>query len=284
MGIFENILIVSDLDFTFLGEKGALVPRNVEALTRFRELGGKFTIATGRRLYDAKRAIPQLEQIVNAPAILANGTILYDVVENAEIDSGVLDFERAYEVVKFMRRTLPHIGIRVTTDTSVLTDCITPMLQKDCPYGEPWRYRVLPLQTWKPETWYKVVCRAKPEETEQFKELFLAHFGDEYNWCHSEKTIFELQKKGYHKGIHIEKLREYYRRRGVNVKIYVCGDYENDFEMLRAADVAVCPDNAIGTVKEICDLCLCDHKQGVIADLIEHIEREIKEGKGRGEI
>ena len=52
-----------------------------------------------------------------------------------------------------------------------------------------------------------------------------------------------------------------------------------DLEMLRAADVAVCPENAIDSVKEICDLCLCDHKQGVIADLIEHIEREIRKGK-----
>lgn len=279
MGLFERILIVSDLDFTFLGEKGSLVPRNLEALERFRALGGKFTIATGRRLYDAKRAIPQLEQIANAPAILANGTILYDIGDGVEIDSGVLDFERAYELVKFMRRRLPHIGIRVTTDTCVLTDCVTPMLQKDCPPDQPWRYRVLPLGEWKEQTWYKVVCRATPEETEQFKALFLAHFGDEYNWCHSEKTIFELQKKGYHKGIHIEKLREYYRCRGVDVKIYVCGDYENDLEMLRAADVAVCPENAIDSVKEVCDLCLCDHKQGVIADLIEHIERESRGGK-----
>ena len=279
MGKFDNILIVSDLDYTFLGEKSSLVPRNLEALARFRELGGKFTIATGRRLYDAKRAILQLEQIVNAPAILANGTILYDVLNDEVIDSGVLDFDRAYELVKFMRRHLPHIGIRVTTDTSVLTDCITETLQRDCPFDPPWRYRVLPLQTWKHETWYKVVCRAKPEETEQFKALFLERFGDAYSWCHSEKTIFEVQKKGYNKGIHIEKLREYYRRRGVDVKIYVCGDYENDLEMLRAADVAVCPENAIGSVKEICDLCLCDHKQGVIADLIEYIEHQIEEGK-----
>jgi hydroxymethylpyrimidine pyrophosphatase-like HAD family hydrolase len=65
----------------------------------------------------------------------------------------------------------------------------------------------------------------------------------------------------------------------VDVKIYVCGDYENDLEMLRDADVAVCPENAIDSVKDVCDLCLCDHKQGVIADLIEHIEREIREGK-----
>ena len=279
MGKFDHILIVSDLDFTFLGEKGELVARNLEALERFRAEGGKFTIATGRRLFDAKRAIPNLEQIVNAPAILANGSILHDVIRNEEIDSGVMDFESAYEIVKYMRRTLPHIGIRITTDTTVLTDCITPMLQKDCPFDQPWRYRVLPLSEFKPEKWYKVVCRAEAEETMRFKSLFLEKFGEDYNWCHSEKTIFEFQKKGYNKGIHIDRLRDYYRERGLDIKVYVCGDYENDFEMLRKADVAVCPDNAIETVKELCDLCLCDHKQGVIADLIELLERQAAEGK-----
>ena len=275
MGKFDHILIVSDLDYTFLGEKGALVERNLEALARFRAEGGKFTIATGRRLFDAKRAIPNLEQIINAPAILANGAILHDVLRDVEIDGGVMDFDAAYEIVKYMRRTLPHIGIRITTDTTVLTDCITPKLQKDCPYDEPWRYRVLPLQEFKPEKWYKVVCRANADETMEFKKIFLEKFGDDYNWCHSEKTIFEFQKKGYHKGIHIERLRQYYREQGLEMKVYVCGDYENDFEMLRVADVAVCPENAIDTVKELCDLCLCDHKQGVIADLIELLEKEM---------
>lgn len=279
MGKFDNILIVTDLDFTFLGEGGGLVERNLEAVRRFRAEGGKFTIATGRRLYDARRAIPNLESIVNAPAILANGTILHDVVNDIEVDSGVMDFEEAYEIVRYMRRALPHIGIRVTTETTVLTDCVTPMLAKDCPPDQPWRYRVLPLGQFKPEKWYKVVCRATPEETMEFKKLFVERYGDKYNWCHSEKTIFECQKKGYNKGVYIERLRRYYRERGQDVKVYVCGDYENDFEMLRAADVAVCPENAIDSVKAICDLCLCDHKQGVIADLVELLERQAVEGK-----
>ena len=279
MGKFDHILIITDLDFTFLGEGGTLVERNLEAVRRFRAEGGKFTIATGRRLYDARRAIPELDRIVNAPAILANGTILHDVVRGVEVESAVMDYERAFEVVRYMRTALPHIGIRVTTDTTVLTDCITPMLTKDCPLDQPWRYRVLPLNEWKPEKWYKVVCRAEAEETMEFKRLFLEKFGDEYNWCHSEKTIFECQKKGCNKGVYVNRLRQYYREQGLEMKVYVCGDYENDLEMLREADVAVCPANAIDTVKEICQLCLCDHKQGTIADLIELLERQAAEGK-----
>ena len=44
--------------------------------------------------------------------------------------------------------------------------------------------------------------------------------------------------------------------------------------MLKAADVGVCPANALSVVKEVADLCLCSNEDGVIADLIEHIEAE----------
>ncbi len=274
MGRFDHVLIVTDLDYTFLGKKGALVERNIEAVKRFCAEGGKFTIATGRRLFDAKRAIPDLAKLVNAPAILANGTVLYDVVADQAIHESLMDFAGTYEVVKYMRAALPHIGIRVTTEPGFLTDHITPRLSGDCPIDQPWRYRILPIEKWREEKWYKVVCRAEPEETMAFKELFLSKYGEDYNWCHSERTIFEFQRKGCHKGVYVDRLRDYYRAQGLEMKIYVCGDYENDLEMLQRADVAVCPENALDSVKTICDLCLCAHTEGTIADLIERIEKE----------
>ena len=45
---FSDILLITDLDGTFFGAGGKLVPRNLEALARFRAGGGQFTIATGR--------------------------------------------------------------------------------------------------------------------------------------------------------------------------------------------------------------------------------------------
>lgn len=279
MGKFDHILIVTDLDFTFLGKGGKVVDRNLDAVKRFLAEGGKFTVATGRRLYDVKRSIPMIAEIANAPAILANGSVLCDVQSGEELVTSLLDFDEAYEVVRYMRTTLPEMGIRVTTPQGFLTDEITVPLRHDCPVDQPERYRVIPLDQWQREPWYKVVCRAYPEETFRFKEVFLEKYGDRYHWCHSEKTIFEFQSKTANKGIFLGHLREYYRRQGMEMKVYVCGDYENDMEMLRAADVAVCPANALDSVKDICDLCLCDHTQGVIADLVELLEREYEEGK-----
>ena len=46
----------------------------------------------------------------------------------------------------------------------------------------------------------------------------------------------------------------------------------DDIPMLKAADVATCPANAMEEVKELCDLVLCPCDEGVIADVIEAIE------------
>ena len=48
MGKFDRILIVSDLDGTFLGSGGRMVERNVEKIKFFNANGGLFTFATGR--------------------------------------------------------------------------------------------------------------------------------------------------------------------------------------------------------------------------------------------
>ena len=69
-------------------------------------------------------------------------------------------------------------------------------------------------------------------------------------------------------------LREYVEKNaGKPVRLFACGDYENDLTMLAAADVAVCPTNALDCVKAVADVCLCHHTEGLIANLVELIEK-----------
>lgn len=44
---FDNVVIVSDIDGTFLGAGGKLVERNLTAIRAFQRAGGRFTFATG---------------------------------------------------------------------------------------------------------------------------------------------------------------------------------------------------------------------------------------------
>ena len=73
MGKFENILIFSDIDGTYLGNGRRIIPRNEEAVRYFRSEGGLFTFATGRMEYTLLNAIPNLFVSISAslPAILS---------------------------------------------------------------------------------------------------------------------------------------------------------------------------------------------------------------------
>ena len=61
---------------------------------------------------------------------------------------------------------------------------------------------------------------------------------------------------------------------GENVTLIACGDYVNDIEMLKDADVSVCPENAHEQVKGICDLKLCKNTDGLIDALVSYIGKE----------
>ena len=50
------------------------------------------------------------------------------------------------------------------------------------------------------------------------------------------------------------------------------GDYNNDIEMLQAADVAICPSNAVEEVKKVCDLVLdVSCEEDAVAAALEYI-------------
>ena len=66
MGLFDGIIIVSDIDGTFLGKQSRLVPRNLERIRWFQENGGQFTIATGREFFIVYPSVPQVEGICNS--------------------------------------------------------------------------------------------------------------------------------------------------------------------------------------------------------------------------
>ena len=48
MAKYDQIVIVSDIDGTFLGTGGQLVARNLAAIEAFKREGGRFTLATRR--------------------------------------------------------------------------------------------------------------------------------------------------------------------------------------------------------------------------------------------
>ena len=284
---FSDILIITDLDGTFFGKDSRLVPRNLEAVERFKAGGGFFTLATGRMHCNMMKDLPVAAELVNAPMSACNGALLcdirawksgsegegeWDIIEEHPIDSGL-----GMEIHSFVKSISRDTGFRISSRSGFLTseaemsDC--SMVTDDIDSCYEGGYLIADPREWEKYVWYKIVIRGECGRLDSIRPLITERFGDRITVSKSGKNHLEIQSAGVTKAKSLPGLRAYCERQcGRPVTVFACGDYENDITMLRAADVGVCPSNAGDDVKKAAGLCLCSNDEGLIADLVEKIE------------
>ena len=268
---FSKFMIVTDLDGTFFADGSQLVPRNLEAVRRFREGGGMFTLATGRVQLNIFRRIPQPEALLSAPAVMCNGAYLYDFSTRTALFEEFMREEDARELLAFAKANFPDVAFRVAVPNALrIEDPSDPFLARDLLSYPPESVCVGPVDALPMNDWYKIVFRADDARNAQVRAMLTARFGDRLSVVPSDPKIMEVQLPTTTKATGIAKLR---RLIGDSTRtVITCGDFENDIPMHRVADVSVCPANACDAVKAICDHTLCDHNEGLIADVVEAIE------------
>ena len=110
MGIFEGILICTDLDGTLLNSTHRVSEENLKAIRHFEQEGGKFTFVTGRppvcvtEIYETVRP--------NAPFGCFNGGGIYDVAKKEYIWKQPLERE-ALQMVEYVDKNLPGMSIQI---------------------------------------------------------------------------------------------------------------------------------------------------------------------------
>ena len=277
---YSSYLIITDLDGTFFGKGARLVERNLTAIEYFKANGGHIAPGTGRIPANIRRDIPACGEIFNAPAVTANGAFIYDLTADVCLKSTPMDPEATLAAARLVESLNPKVGMRVSTGKSFLVnrDRLNPAILRDIG-GDPDSYAgdVLPLSAWQTEgaAWYKMVFRGEYEDLLSIRPAVEAAFGDTFEYSVSSPHFFELQKKGCTKATGLRFVAERLSEAlGHPVTTVAVGDQENDLPMLLAADMAACPDNAAEAVKAVCDLRLCHHDEGCIADLIGRLETE----------
>lgn len=272
---FEGHMIITDLDGTFLGKGASIVERNVRLANYFMENGGLFTFATGRGFMNLRVAIPNAEDYVNAPIIAANGTCFYEAATDTLSDFILLDPHVAREAVYYVIENYPGMNVRMTGKDGFYI--ITNDLREKKLFGrvDPKYVHLMPVEEWPNDTWLKCVFVGEKDEIQRLRYDLPEKF-PQFEYAFSGSHIFEFQKTGVTKGTAVKRLKAMYEEKyGRPMTVYCVGDYGNDLDMLRSADVAVCPDNALDEVKEVADYVLCNHDDGVIGDLVELIESKL---------
>lgn len=108
----KGCLLISDLDGTMLDEKSGIPAANLEAVKRFVDQGGVFTIATGRTVESARRYVEQLP--VNAPVCVMNGSLLYDYRQEGIVWEHPLPPE-AKQYASQVLEGMPDVGVEFSS-------------------------------------------------------------------------------------------------------------------------------------------------------------------------
>ncbi len=269
---FSNILIASDIDGTILWDAHFVHPRNYERLRYFCENGGHFALSTGRNHTDIFAIMEKLGDYVNMPCVLCNGSYLYDTQKKEILNPQYLESESLLSLLSEIRRDYDgRVGFRASFDKGFLVcEGDEEILVRLRHYGLAHLAIPRPFEDFGKEKLYKAVLIADPALLVEVREK-IEPYSHAFTFTTSDKHILEIQPKGVSKRFQFPYLKSLYN----GAELWCIGDYNNDIEMLRGADVAVCPANAVPAVKAIAHHEVCHCRDGALADMINLIEKSI---------
>ncbi|MED5017604.1 Cof-type HAD-IIB family hydrolase [Paenibacillus chibensis] len=260
----KNLLLVSDLDGTLLTSSQQISEENIQAIRKFEDQGGLFTIATGRTEQAVASYIMQLN--LTTPLILYNGAKIYCPVTQKVL------FERNMVIPEeFWAFALS----KASEDWAML-------VYRDGEVYAPWRNALLEYHERKDG----VVCSDLPEDTQDqavTKLLLIARnssdlisiekkageIGFPAEIVYSEHNYLEILPYGVSKGTSLIELLKLLPNK--ELFTIAVGDNLNDLAIIREADHSFAVENAHPTLKTHATSLTVHHENHAIADIINGI-------------
>lgn len=253
MGKYSGILLCSDFDGTlFDGKK--IPENNLEAIREFRREGGLFTVISGRNTIFLTPYFTGYE--LGVPTGNLNGAVIYDV-DNAKVIRE-----------SFMSGLTRDLALSYAKAAGEYDNLIF------FPKGEFFRIprgEAHSITNEYCENTYKFIIELRQgvpsEESDEIYKKIKKEVGDKFVVARSSYHLIEILDKKLTKASAALFLKEYTKSHTL-----VCvGDFENDIDMIRAADIGYAVKNAEQTVKLAADRITVDVKDGAIAKIISEL-------------
>ena len=264
---YARYSLFSDVDGTQAGSDGSISPENLAALDRFMEGGGLFGISTGRTLCNMGCVLTGVR--TNMVSIMANGGAL------GHLDTGSyewvtgLERERLQGELSRLMEEHPSLAMVICTDGPLYlchpTGHVDPLM-----VAEKTAFLSVPPSDLPRRPWIKVMFNGPNEELAGVRNRLRAAFaGMPVQLLFSLPTYLELLPEGNSKGKALEVLRG--RGALAGRKVIAAGDYYNDYEILLAADVGVCPSNAPEDLRRVAGFTGRSNDESLIAQIVEEL-------------
>ena len=249
MGKYTGYLLMTDFDNT-LYCKG-ISEENARAIRAFQEEGGLFALATGR----ASTWIAQFSEQIRPNTLCAvmNGSVICsaDGSETVYRQSVGTDFEAITRTILEKCPELNWVNVFHETDSV----CVKQ--------GEP-----LPSALFATPV-YKAVFHTPAERSDEYKAIIRSVAEPHYRVMRSWINGIEVQSANTGKGAALLRIKELLGDRA-RVAVAV-GDYENDIDLVQAADIGYAVGNAIPALIEIADRVTVPCSEHAIARIIEEL-------------
>ena len=267
MKVYQDFIIVTDLDGTLANSEHTVSQKNKEAIAHFVAQGGHFSVATGRT---QKNAIPYMKGVVvNAPCILYNGGALFSWQEQRFLK--IKHIESMY-LADFLRRCItifPQMCIEIFTkeDLYVVTD---PANVDEHMQREKQDFVYAEIDDILNKLWIKIIlCDSHEHLLASQNLLSLFDLENKTNNFFSAVTYLEIVGKHVSKGNMLSELLNIEQFR--NKKVIATGDFHNDIAMLRLADCGIAPANAQEDVKKVADVIGVSNDDDLMHDIVYRI-------------
>ena len=271
MGLFDNCVLACDIDGTLVAGD-YINPLNVEKIDFFMKEGGMFSLSTGRTMGAVAPVLRKLNRV--SPSIVANGCMIYDFENNKVLFETHIP-ESDYSVVNAVLKTGINVGIEVHAGTEILTvkrtsetddhQAYEELVAKSVTFEEASSYK-----------WNKVVYMFDSLEDKQaVKELISSLKTDStfMDTCAEisgrRRNYYEQVPNGASKAIALKKLCELLKIKSGGA--FAMGDYYNDLEMVKTADIGAVPIDSPEDIKQNAKYITCSCKNGAVADFIDYL-------------
>ena len=284
MAIFSDILLTADYDRTLTAPDSTIPQRKLEAIRYFMDIGGAFTVNTGRSLPMTRVVRDKVP--VNAPLLLYNGSAAYDLEAKQfsfyhEIQMDMWETIReCFELFPDLTVEVQGVDAHYCFTENPGWEAFSRCQQCDYAFAHPGDnlgpFLKFTLYGQFRDVTVADMYNGSEEERRRMdaaEQLLRQRFGEHCEIFRAATRIIDIHAKGVSKARSARELQQKLGR-----KILVCaGDADNDLPMMYDADYAYAPADAI-----IADRfeTVCNCADGAVADVIYKKIPEILEKLG----
>lgn len=277
MGIFSGCLFACDIDGTLMSS-GKINPRNIEKIELFMNEGGYFSLSTGRTVGAVGPVLDKIKRV--SPSVVANGCMIYDYENKKTLDELFLP-ENEYYIAKKVLDMGLNVGIEAHSGEKILTINETQETRDHQEYewisGENVSFEEASKYRWNKVVYFfdneKELALVKAMIA---KEKAVSAFSDTSAVIAGRKRkYYEQFPAGVSKASELDKLKNILKiEKGC---YFAMGDYYNDLEMIKNADISAVPEDTPDDIKAYADYIAGSCEDGAVADFIEYLTKIRKE-------